>query len=64
MSKSVREHYRITEEDLSKLNYLSRNSKYWSDAESLVNSVIDINPEALTVGQKLWLEQILSQIQS
>lgn len=63
MSKTVREYYNITEDDMNNLEMRSCCNKYFADSRWFMRRVIDNQISNLSDGQIAWIEQILDRIQ-
>ena len=61
--KTVREHYNITEDDMDNLEERACCNKYMADSRQFLNRVINTPVDALTDGQKTWVENIMDAIQ-
>ena len=59
---TIREVYKITDDELDALDEKAQESKYWNEVYNFVLQIVDRNLEAISDKQQEWLEKILDEV--
>lgn len=60
---TVRQVFKITDEELERLEVKAEDSEYWMKCHEFIQQIIDQKYEYLTDKQTEWLERIMNEIQ-